>query len=65
MIGRSLQAFWPLPGVAAPAVTYRRCRMRAQPAGIVLVDSLSRYRSAGSRACRAGNGPVPLAREIR
>jgi len=39
--------------------------MRAQPAGIVLVDSMARYRSAGSRACRARNGPVPLAREIR
>ena len=37
-----------LPGVAAPAVTCRRYRMRAQPTDIVLVDSLARYRSARS-----------------
>jgi len=65
VIHRPLQVLWPLPGVAAPAVTCRRYRMRAQPAGIVLVDSLAGYRSARSRACRTTNGPVPLAREIR
>ena len=40
-------------------------RMRAQPIDIVLVDSLARYRSARSWACRTRKGPVPLAREIR
>jgi chromosome segregation ATPase len=60
-----LEAFWPLSVIAAPLSRADAIQCERQPAGIVLVDSLARYRSACSRACRTRNGQVCWVREIR
>src|SRR6185437_723695 len=62
---RALEVLWPLSVIAAPLLRADAIRCERQPAGIALVDSLARYRSACSRACRTKERPGPLVHEIR